>query len=102
MERTLSADPAVRLAQAVRFGSPLQQLLLDYTRVFLAVISQSGACSQHHSIEQRVARWLLAMSRGRMNVVNKPGLREKSCECYGFIRQQYRNLQAAVRPVHIL
>ena len=136
MERTLSADPAVRLAQAVRFGSPLHQLLLDYTRVFLAVISQSVACSQHHSIEQRVARWLLTMSdyagsreflmdhqsianmlgarrvsiteaatrlqaaalisyrRGRMNVVNKPGLREKSCECYGFIRQQYRNLQA--------
>ena len=46
----------------VRFGSALQRLLLAYTRTFLAVISQSVACSQHHTIGQRVARWLLTMS----------------------------------------
>jgi CRP-like cAMP-binding protein len=50
------------LRQELRFGSPLQRLLLDYARAFLAVISQSVACSQHHSIEQRVARLLLTMS----------------------------------------
>ena len=50
------------LRKEVRFGSPLQRLLLDYTRTFLAVISQSVACSQHHSMEQRLARWLLTMS----------------------------------------
>src|SRR5512147_1199853 len=33
------------LRKEVRFGSPLQRLLLDYTRTFLAVISQSVACS---------------------------------------------------------
>jgi hypothetical protein len=49
------------LRREVRFGSPLQRLLLNYTRTFLAVISQSVACSQHHSVEQRVARWLLTM-----------------------------------------
>ena len=49
------------LRKAVGFGSPLQRLLLDYTRSFLAVISQSVACSQHHGIEQRLARWLLTM-----------------------------------------
>ena len=49
------------LRKEVRFGSPLQRLLLDYTRSFLAVISQSVACSQHHSLEQRLARWLLTM-----------------------------------------
>ena len=49
------------LRKEVRFGSPLQRLLLDYTRSFLAVISQSVACSQHHSIDQRLARWLLTM-----------------------------------------
>jgi hypothetical protein len=37
---------------------------------------------------------LISYRRGRMNVVNKPGLGEKSCECYRFIRQQYRSLQA--------
>jgi CRP-like cAMP-binding protein len=50
------------LRKEVRFGSPLQQLLLGYTRAFLAVISQSVACSQHHNVEQRLARWLLTMN----------------------------------------
>jgi len=50
------------LRKEIRFGSPLQRVLLEYTRTFLAVLSQSVACSQHHSIHQRVARWLLTMS----------------------------------------
>jgi CRP-like cAMP-binding protein len=50
------------LRKELRFGSPLQRLLLRYTQVLLAVISQSVACSQHHSVPQRLARWLLAMS----------------------------------------
>jgi CRP-like cAMP-binding protein len=50
------------LRKEMRFGSPLQRLLLGYTRTFLAVISQSVACSQHHSVEQRLARWLLTMN----------------------------------------
>jgi len=50
------------LRKEVRFGSPLQRLLLGYTRTFLAVISQSVACSQHHHVEQRLARLLLTMN----------------------------------------
>ncbi len=50
------------LRRELSFGSPLQQLLLAYARAFLAVISQSVACCQHHSIEQRLARLLLTMS----------------------------------------
>lgn len=50
------------LRMEMRFGSPLQRLLLGYTRTFLAVISQSVACSQHHNVEERLARWLLTMS----------------------------------------
>jgi len=50
------------LRKELRFGSPLQRLLLSYGRAFLAVISQSVACSQHHDIEQRLARLLLTMS----------------------------------------
>jgi CRP-like cAMP-binding protein len=128
--RMKSAD----LRKEVRFGSPLQRLLLGYTRTFLAVISQSVACSEHHNIEQRLARWLLTMSdyagsreflmtqesiaamlgvrrvsisdaaaklqatdlisyrRGRINVLDRPGLGKKSCECYRFIRRQYQTL----------
>lgn len=47
------------LRKELRFGSPLQRLLLRYTQVLLAVISQSVACSQHHTLSQRLARWLL-------------------------------------------
>jgi len=50
------------LRKALRFGSPLQRLLLHYTRTLLAVISQSVACSQHHDLLQRLARWILTMN----------------------------------------
>lgn len=49
------------LRKELRFGSPLQRLLLRYTQAFLAVISQSVGCSQHHTVAQRLARWLLTM-----------------------------------------
>lgn len=49
------------LREELRVGSSLQLLLLRYTRSFIALISQSVGCSQHHSLEQRYARWLLMM-----------------------------------------
>ena len=129
------------LRKEVRFGSPLQRLLLEYTRTFLAVISQSVACSQHHGIEQRLARWLLTMSdyahsrellmdhksiaamlgvrrvgvtetagelqgagliryqRGCISILDKPRLAKRACECYSFIKRQYRVLHGALRPL---
>ena len=49
------------LREELRVGSPLQLMLLRYTRSFLALMSQSVVCSQHHSLDQRFARWLLMM-----------------------------------------
>jgi len=49
------------LRKELRFGGALQRLLLRYTQALLAVISQSVACSQHHTVGQRLARWLLTM-----------------------------------------
>ena len=122
------------LRKELRFGSPLQRLLLRYTQALLAVISQSVACSQHHTVTQRFARWLLTMhdhaesnefemphrsiaallgarregvteaavkfqaagliaySRARIRVLDKAGLKKKSCECYRFIKQQFDGL----------
>ena len=51
----------IDLRKELRFGSPLQRLLLRYTQALLAIISQSVACSQHHTVAQRLARWLLTM-----------------------------------------
>jgi len=41
------------------------QLLTRYTHAFVGVIMQSTACNAVHSIEQRLARWLL-MAQDRM------------------------------------
>ena len=51
----------IDLRKELCFGSPLQRLLLRYTQALLAIISQSVACSQHHTVRQRLARWLLTM-----------------------------------------
>ena len=126
------------LRKALRFGSPLQRLLLRYTQALLAVISQSVGCSQHHTVPQRLARWLLTMhdysesnefemsqefiaamlgvrrvgvteaagnlqaaglisySRSRIRILDEAGLKEKSCECYRFIRRQFDGLLSDV------
>jgi CRP-like cAMP-binding protein len=60
----LAAGSAVRmrasaLREELRLGSPLQPLLLRYTRAFLALVTQSVVCGQHHTVGRRFARWLL-------------------------------------------
>jgi len=122
------------LRRELRFGSSLQRLLLRYTQALLAVISQSVACSQHHTLSQRVARLILTMrdhtgsddavmshksiaallgarragvtqaaiafrvagllsySRTRIRLLDQPGLKKESCECYQFIRRQFKGL----------
>ena len=49
------------LRQELRLGSPLQRLLLRYTQSLLTTIQQSAACNSRHTVEQRLARWLLLM-----------------------------------------
>lgn len=43
-------------------GEMLHRLLLRFTYALLSQISQTAACNQLHSIDQRLARWLLAMA----------------------------------------
>jgi CRP-like cAMP-binding protein len=40
-------------------GRELQSLLLRYTQILFTQISQSVACNRLHSLEERLARWLL-------------------------------------------
>jgi CRP-like cAMP-binding protein len=53
--------PASVLTSQLKLGSAIQLRLLRYTRSFLALVTQSVLCSQHHSLEARFARWLLMM-----------------------------------------
>ena len=41
-----------------RAGS-LQRLLLRYTQALMTQLSQNAVCNRHHSVEQRLCRWLL-------------------------------------------
>jgi CRP-like cAMP-binding protein len=125
------------LRDEIRLGSSLHLLLLRYTRSFLALMSQSVVCSQHHSLDQRFARWLLMMhdysesdtlnlthemvagmigtrragvtmaalalreknlvsaTRGRISILDRPGLEAAACECYSIIRQEFSRLHTS-------
>ena len=37
----------------------MQRLLLRYAQALMTQMSQTAACNQHHSLEQRLCRWLL-------------------------------------------
>jgi CRP-like cAMP-binding protein len=122
------------LREEFRRGGAMQRVLLLYTQVRLTLLSQTAFCNQHHSIEQRLIRWLLltlervvseqvlmthevianilgvrregiseataklqslgliASSRRRLTVVDRPGLEARCCECYGVLRREYERL----------
>lgn len=48
------------LMQAFDGAGPWRGLLLRYTQALMTQISQTAACYRHHSVEQQLARWLLA------------------------------------------
>jgi CRP-like cAMP-binding protein len=37
----------------------LQRVLLGYTQLLIAQMTQTAACNRHHSVEQQICRWLL-------------------------------------------
>jgi CRP-like cAMP-binding protein len=48
------------LESELEHDGPLPRLLLRYTRALIAQIGQIAACSRHHSLEQRLCRWILS------------------------------------------
>jgi CRP-like cAMP-binding protein len=109
-------------------------LLLRYALVLIQRGAQNGACIQHHTIEERMCRWLLETSlrkggdsfgltqefmsdmlgvrrqsvnltarilqqaglitynRGELTILDRPGLEEASCECYGVTSRMYESM----------
>ncbi len=47
------------LKQEFSRGGLMQQLMLRYTQALITQITQTAACNGHHSVEQRLCRWLL-------------------------------------------
>ncbi len=53
--------PTHIVQQEFNRGEKLQKLLLLYTQALLTQVSQSAACNRQHTIEERLARWLLSV-----------------------------------------
>ena len=51
--------PAHLLWEEFRRGGVLQDVLLRYTQSLLQLTAQVSACNRAHSVEERLARWLL-------------------------------------------
>jgi len=58
-----SAGQALRLpARAIKAfdqAGPAMHLLLRYTQTLISQMAQAAVCNRHHSLEQRLCRWLL-------------------------------------------
>lgn len=122
----MSADDFCRLVVDCR--GELFDLLLKYTDSFLAMVAQTAACNSLHSVDERLARWILMShdrvgrddmpltqeflsymlgvrrpsvslaasglqqlgliryGRGHLTVVDRFGLEERACDCYGIVR----------------
>ena len=60
------ADGALKISahilkQEFERGGELQRVLLRYTETRLDEVSQIAVCNAHHTIEERLARWLLTV-----------------------------------------
>ena len=52
---------AIVLKREFDRGGELQKVLLDYAQTRLNETAQLAVCNRHHTIEQRLARWLLTV-----------------------------------------
>ncbi|MDH5255072.1 MAG: Crp/Fnr family transcriptional regulator [Gammaproteobacteria bacterium] len=48
-----------KLLEEFQRGGLFQRLLLRYTQALMTQVTQTAACNRHHSVEQRLCRWLL-------------------------------------------
>jgi hypothetical protein len=63
-----SVADAERVREAFVADEPFRQAVLVYASVYLDQVSQNAICNRLHSIEQRLAKWLLSTSdRARSN-----------------------------------
>lgn len=53
---------AHKFCEALERGGPLQKAALNYTSNFFEQVTQGGACSGHHSLNERLIRLLLTCS----------------------------------------
>ena len=84
--------PAEAFAKARSTSGALSQLLMRYALVLIQRGAQNGACIQHHTIEERMCRWLLetALRKGS----DRFGLTQEFLADMLGVRRQSVNLTA--------
>lgn len=123
-----------RLRKVAEASVSFRTTLIRHEQVLLVQAQQSAACNASHTVEARLARWLLRSHdlsgddvlqltqeflaqmlgvrrtsvtlvartlqeaglikyrRGKVQITDLEGLREKSCECYETVKAQYDRL----------
>jgi CRP-like cAMP-binding protein len=51
--------PASWMKREFEHSSPVMQIMLRFSQTLMMQISQIAACNSHHSLEQRLSRWLM-------------------------------------------
>jgi CRP-like cAMP-binding protein len=134
MEGTALRIGPAALRQAFNESEGLRNRLLRYMQALHVQVSQTAVCNKHHSLEERLTRWLLMahdragedqfpmthefMSlmlgvrragvsvtanvlkqagliqyrNGHLTVLDRPGLEDAACECYGNVQRQFEQL----------
>jgi CRP-like cAMP-binding protein len=129
----LRIGPAA-LRQAFNESEALRTRLLRYMQALHVQVSQTAVCNKHHSLEERLTRWLLMAhdragedqfpmthefmslmlgvrragvsvtanvlkqaglihyKNGRMTILDRPGLEDAACECYGTVQRHFEQL----------
>lgn len=125
---------ATHLRNAFDRCTELRRRILHFMQAFLVQIAQTAACNRVHTIDERLARWLLtchdrsgsdqlslthdflaqmlgaprttvtqaagelqragmiACARGAITIADRERLEKAACECYGAVREAYRQL----------
>ncbi len=94
VEGELLRLPAAAFKQAMAASPSLAQLLLRYTLVLIQRGAQNAACIQHHTIEERMCRWLLETAHRKGE--DSFGLTQEFLSDMLGVRRQSVNLTARV------
>jgi CRP-like cAMP-binding protein len=86
--------PAIGFTQLLERAPSLPQLLLRYALVSIQRGAQNAACIQHHTIEERMCRWLLETAHRKGE--DKFGLTQEFLSDMLGVRRQSVNLTARV------
>ena len=70
-----------------------QFLMVQESIAAMLGVRRVGITQAAHKLQ---AAALIGYRRGRISVLDRAGLEDRSCECYRFIRKQYAGLKAGL------